>query len=1156
MWALGWLVALATLSPCRGLEVPGVTFAGRAPVTGLLETQPLAKVSSSVMIVAGEAAGAVEAEDGNDDMQMLDLDALNAKIDVVLALESAQASFKCPAARQKFPTAPGKCSFLNKGAQIRVPDAEDNAGWFMKNMWNRAGRVEPSKEMLENRVYRVGNTSLMFSLSDEAGNRRSCETLVEVEDQEKPRFAFHDLTGSLCGNTLVAHNDPGVCGAVMSWEVPTVEDNCPGAFAVTPEETHTGHFFPVSPDQKVIEYAGVDRAGNRAVCPIRFKVLDTEAPKISCRGASLQLPAAPANASAPCADYVRHEVSCDVSDNCAGVQYSCDKHEFRVGTTSVTCRAIDARGQVAEATVEVIVRDVTPPVVKSCPSNMTVRPADGEAEAVVTWTPPTADDNACAPVRCVEARGFQPGQAFGPGTHTVSYTCRDVNQLAASCDFQITVPGAPVTFTSCPVSVRVKANPFTRVGVVDYRVEAVDKTGARLAVVPEAFGLESGAGFPIGSTVLAFRASSPSGGSSRCVFPVVVSPPDKPQVWSPFSDRGATERIPTGETAGVDPYEQCGGLIIAKDPAGAANYTPIVASRNFSGCAYSESRCIGTPAFRYCSAPPTPAPTTAEPTTAKPTTAKPTTAVVPSASGGTTPGRPAQPTAEPTTSATEPKTQEPTAVSPSAESATGRPTLATFEPTESTPPSLAPTPPPTENAGNRQSDDDPVVTSEWVLTRKDYKDATVTDALAAKQLFREMLIDQVSRLSTASSLLVKVNSSVKTRAEMRQGVSLLELDSSSSSSSTDSSTKAAVIVSAAFPELTPKDQFCEHLCGGTGLFPSGSHLFLVFNAPLRAVRAPAWCNQIPACLALPNERDVVTSWVSAGEEDGATSSGGTTSSAAGGFNTDLTQVLMGVGVFGVLFIIGVACCCCWRKKKAPRGVVEDDDHHGIPEDPYHEWERSPASPKLWSGIHNEDSPAGPNGAGPMLWSGIQSGKYDSSADGVRRESQPRADQDGRAAGPRRSPSARASSDRMDLEGRIAMLDSAFTLELNQDDDEEEEDVPTVTGALVVEGDSDGKSGQRQALLRGTVVAEYDDDDTDSDSESSSSAGMLPAAPAPHPGRRTGRHTRQETPLAPVLPELATGVQSGVPRSISAAVVGTVEVSESDSDSAPDAPSIM
>ena len=157
------------------------------------------------------------------------------------------------------------------------------------------------------------------------------------------------------------------------------------------------------------------------------------------------------------------------------------------------------------------------------------------------------------------------------------------------------------------------------------------------------------------------------------MFPVVVSPPDKPQVWSPFSDRGATERIPTGETAGVDPYEQCGGLIIAKDPAGAANYTPIVASRNFRLC------LLGEPVHRHAGLSLLLCASHTRAETAEPTTAKPTSQAYHSQAhnGGrsvrfwrTTPGRQAQPTAAPTTSATEPKTQEP--ISPSAESATGR----------------------------------------------------------------------------------------------------------------------------------------------------------------------------------------------------------------------------------------------------------------------------------------------------------------------------------------------------------------------------------------------------------------------------------------------------------------------------------------------------
>ncbi|UCD75327.1 MAG: HYR domain-containing protein [Phycisphaerales bacterium] len=82
--------------------------------------------------------------------------------------------------------------------------------------------------------------------------------------------------------------------------------------------------------------------------------------------------------------------------------------------------------------------DTTPPVIHDCPSNIEVNADAGGCDAVVTWTPPYADDN-CALASFVSSH--DPGDTFSQGTTTVTYTATDICGWEDTCSFDVTVSG-------------------------------------------------------------------------------------------------------------------------------------------------------------------------------------------------------------------------------------------------------------------------------------------------------------------------------------------------------------------------------------------------------------------------------------------------------------------------------------------------------------------------------------------------------------------------------------------------------------------------------------------------------------------------------------------------------------------------------------------
>jgi hypothetical protein len=107
---------------------------------------------------------------------------------------------------------------------------------------------------------------------------------------------------------------------------------------------------------------------------------------------------------------------------------------FALGTTTVTCSALDRAGNTAKGSFAVTVQDTTPPVL-TLPTPITAE-ATGPGGAVVTYTASANDlvDGAVTP-SCAPASG----SAFALGTTTVSCSASDTRGNTASGSFTVMV---------------------------------------------------------------------------------------------------------------------------------------------------------------------------------------------------------------------------------------------------------------------------------------------------------------------------------------------------------------------------------------------------------------------------------------------------------------------------------------------------------------------------------------------------------------------------------------------------------------------------------------------------------------------------------------------------------------------------------------------
>jgi uncharacterized repeat protein (TIGR01451 family) len=197
-----------------------------------------------------------------------------------------------------------------------------------------------------NAPYPKGTTIITWSATDDAGNTSSCNQSVTVNDTEAPTIS--------CPASITKGNDPGVCGAVVTYTTPVGSDNCPGATTAQTAGLPSGSTFPVGTTTNTFEVT--DASGNKTSCSFTVTVNDVENPVISCPSSQTLEPTCPSGAVATWVEPVG-------TDNCPGAITTRSGPGpgsiFPIGTTTtVTYTVNDAHGHSASCSFTVTVKTV------------------------------------------------------------------------------------------------------------------------------------------------------------------------------------------------------------------------------------------------------------------------------------------------------------------------------------------------------------------------------------------------------------------------------------------------------------------------------------------------------------------------------------------------------------------------------------------------------------------------------------------------------------------------------------------------------------------------------------------------------------------------------------------------------------------------------
>ncbi len=275
-------------------------------------------------------------------------------------------------------------------------------------------------------------------------------------------------------------NATSPAGAVVTYALPTTTHPPPVRISCSPE---SGTIFPFG--RTTVVCLGTDQGTNETTtATFAVTVVDTLGPVLSGLPAALGV-----EATGPRGATVGYTLpgAVDAVDGPRPVECRPPPRTLvAIGTATVTCRAVDTRGNVGEAKLAVSVRDTRGPVFQRVPADIS-RQVDGPGPVKISYRPPIATDTVDGRIGKVECDPA-PGASFPIGATTVTCTASDSadNESEVSFEVELTDSTAPPAVGRLAGKTEGKAIELT------WRLsESLDVAGVQLTRFPGRGGAKS-----------------------------------------------------------------------------------------------------------------------------------------------------------------------------------------------------------------------------------------------------------------------------------------------------------------------------------------------------------------------------------------------------------------------------------------------------------------------------------------------------------------------------------------------------------------------------------------------------------------------------------------------------------------------------------------
>ncbi len=400
-----------------------------------------------------------------------------------------------------------------------------------------------STNTLNGAQFPVGTTTVIWTVTDAAGNTATCQYDVVVNDNENPSIT--------CPADISTSPDAGLCTYSGGIGTPLTTDNCPGETASNNAPAN----FPIG--ITTVIWTVTDPAGNTATCSQTVTVTDDEDPTITCA-----TPAASYNNDLGECYYTIPDNSLNptaTDDNCVVASVENDFNstntlngaQFSVGTTTVIWTVTDAAGNDATCQYDVVVNDNEDPSI-TCPANISTNPDAGLCTYSGGIGMPITTDNCPGETASNNAPGI-----FPIGITTVIWTVTDAAGNTATCSQTVTVTDDENPTITCATPAASYSNDAGQCyyTVLDNSLNptATDDNCVVASVINDfnSTNTLNGAQFPVGATTVIWTVTDAAGNTATCQYDVVVNDNEDPSITCPAN-------ISTNPDAGFCTYS--GGI--------------------------------------------------------------------------------------------------------------------------------------------------------------------------------------------------------------------------------------------------------------------------------------------------------------------------------------------------------------------------------------------------------------------------------------------------------------------------------------------------------------------------------------------------------------------------------------------------------------------
>jgi gliding motility-associated-like protein len=217
--------------------------------------------------------------------------------------------------------------------------------------------------------------------------------------------------------------------------------------------------------------------------------------------------------------------------------------------------------------------DITNPTILGCPSDINANNTPDQCSAIVTWIEPVATDNCTVIGNLVWTKSHSPGDTFGPGTTTVTYTVEDESGNLATCSFDVTVSDTQNPVISLPAPPTITADASCQAALPAIAATATDNCSLPVNIIitqnPVAGTLVSA-----GVTTVTVTATDEAGNFATTTIDVTVIDDLDPVITPPadvtLNLNASCEALVPNFLASLAVTDNCtpaGSLILSQLPA-------------------------------------------------------------------------------------------------------------------------------------------------------------------------------------------------------------------------------------------------------------------------------------------------------------------------------------------------------------------------------------------------------------------------------------------------------------------------------------------------------------------------------------------------------------------------------------------------------------